>query len=145
MTRFVVSAYPTVHPGLARLETAYETARGVRRGLADGMGLASALLAGMAAAVLVVAYQVMDSLAEGHLLVIWTGAWLAAFAALAALAVPSRQLAAALRQALQDRVQRYRSARADERMWAVACTDSRVMGDLLAASQRDLDASKPVR
>jgi len=60
--------------------------------------LASALLAGMVAAVLVVAYQVMDSLAEGHLLAIWIGAWLAAFAALATLAQPARQLAAALRR-----------------------------------------------
>ena len=142
MTRFVVSAYPTEHPGLVRLESAWENIREARRNLADGRGLASALLSGMVAAVLVVAYQVMDSLAEGHMLVIWTGAWLAAFAALAALASPSRRLAVSLKQVLQGRVQRYLSAREDERMWAVACGDSRVMGDLLAASERDFDEVK---
>jgi hypothetical protein len=98
MTRFVVSAYPTEHAGLVRLEVAARRLRDLGQSLSDGRARASALLAGMVAAVLVVAYQVMDSLAEGHLLAIWIGAWLAGFAALAALAQPARQLAAALRR-----------------------------------------------
>jgi hypothetical protein len=98
MTRFVVSAYPTEHLGLARLEVAAQRLRDLAQHLSGARALASALLAGMVAAVLVVAYQVMDTLAEGHLLAIWTGAWLAGFAALAALAQPARQLAAALRR-----------------------------------------------
>jgi hypothetical protein len=106
MTRFVVSAYPTEHPGLARLEVAFERLRDLGQYLSGAQALASALLAGMVAAVLVVAHQVMDSLAEGHLLAIWIGAWLVGFAALAALAQPARQLAAVLRQLTRPGAQR---------------------------------------
>jgi hypothetical protein len=137
MTGFAVSYYPTVHPGVARLEAAAEGLAELRRRLSDGRGLAAALLAGLVAAVLVVAFEVMDSLAEGHLLVIWMGVWLAGFAALAVLASPSRQMAGFLRHAVQSRLQRLARERADARMWAVACSDPRVMSDLLVASQRD--------
>jgi hypothetical protein len=106
MTRFVVSAYPTEHPGLARLEVAFERLRDLGQHLSGAQALASALLAGMVAAVLVVAHQVMDSLAEGHLRAIWIGAWLVGFAALAALAQPARQLAAVLRQLTRPGAQR---------------------------------------
>ncbi len=106
MTRFVVSAYPTEHPGLARLEVAFERLRDLGQHLSGAQALARALLAGMVAAVLVVAHQVMDSLAEGHLLAIWIGAWLVGFAALAALAQPARQLAAVLRQLTRPGAQR---------------------------------------
>ena len=137
MTGFVVSYYPTVHPGVARLEAAAEGLGELRRRLSGGRGLAAALLAGLVAAVLVVAFQVMDSLAEGHLLVIWMGVWLAGFAALALLASPSRQMAGFLRHTVHSRLQRLARERADERMWAVALSDPRVMSDLLVASQRE--------
>jgi hypothetical protein len=144
MTGFVVSYYPTVHPGVARLEAAAEGLAELGRRLSGGRGLAAALLAGLVAAVVVVAFQVMDSLADGHLLVIWMGVWLAGFAALALLASPSRQLSGFLRHAVRSRLQRLARERADERMWAVACSDPRVMSDLLVASQREFDpASTP--
>jgi hypothetical protein len=139
MTRFVVSAYPTTHPGVTRLEAAAEGWSELRRRLSGGRGLATALLAGLAAAVLVVAYQVMDSLAEGHLLVIWMGAWLAGFAALGLLAAPSLQLAALLSGSVQGRLQSLAEQRADARLWAVARQDPRVMSELTIAAQRDLD------
>lgn len=139
MTSFVVSSYPTEHPGVARLQAAAEGWFELRRRLSGGRGLAAALLAGLVAAVLAVAVQVMDSVAEGHLLVIWMGVWLVGFAALGLLAAPSRQLALMLSSSVHSRLQRLAQQRADERMWAVACQDSRVMGDLMIASQRDLD------
>ena len=133
MTGFVVSYYPTVHPGVARLQAAAEGLGELRRRMSGGRGLA----AGLVAAVLVVAFQVMDSLAEGHLLVIWMGVWLAGFAALALLASPSHQMAGFLRNTVQTRLQRLARERADERMWAVACRDPRLMSELLATSQRE--------
>ena len=138
MTRFVVSAYPTAHPGVARLEAAAEGWSELRRRLSGGRGLATGLLAGLAA---VVAYQVMDSLAEGHLLVIWMGVWLAGFAALGLLAAPSRQLATFLSRSVQGRLQRLAEQRADARLWAVARQDPRVMSELTITAQRDLDLS----
>ncbi len=137
MTGFVVSYYPTVHPGVARLEAAAEGLGELGRRMSGGRGLAAALLAGLVAAVLVVAFQVMDSLAEGHLLVIWMGVWLVGFAALALLASPSHQMAGFLRNTVQTRLQRLARERADERMWAVACSDPRLMSELLATSQRE--------
>ena len=145
MTGFVVSYYPTVHPGLARLEAAAEGLAELGRRLSGGRGLAAALLAGLVAAVLVVAFQVMDSLAEGHLLVIWMGVWLAGFAALALLASPSRQLAGLLRHTVHSRLQGLARKRADAHMWAVACNDPRVMNELLIASQREVDPAPAQR
>ena len=145
MTGFVVSYYPTVHPGVARLEAAAEGLAELGRRLSGGRGLAAALLAGLVAAVLVVAFEVMDTLAEGHLLVIWMGVWLAGFAALALLASPSRQLSGFLRRTVHSRLQRLARERADARMWAVALSDPRVMSDLLVASQREQDPARAQR
>ncbi len=136
MTRFVAPSFPTVHPGVARLEAAAEGAQLLRRRLAGGPGLATLLLSAMAAAVLVAAYQVMDTVAEGHLLVIWTGGWLAAFAALALLAGASRRMAAGLRARLDAWSAGRARARAERRLWAIAQEDPRVMADLQVALQR---------
>jgi hypothetical protein len=133
MTSFVTPSFPTEHLGVARLEAAAEGLRALRHRLSGGRGLASVLLSAMAAAVLVAAYQVMDTV---QLLVIWTGAWLAAFAALALLAGASRSLAAALKGRLDAWSARVARARADERLWAIARSDARVMADLQAAMQR---------
>jgi len=136
MTRFVTPRFPTEHPGVVRLEAAAEGALTLRRRLSGGRGLATVLLSAIVAAVAVAADQIMDSVAEGHLLVIWTGAWLAAFAALALLADASRSLAAALKSRLDAWSARVAQSRAERRLWAMAQTDPRVMADLQAAMQR---------
>lgn len=136
MTSFVTPSFPTEHSGVVRMEAAAHNARELSRSLSGGRGLASVLLSAMAAAVLVAAYQIMDTVAEGHLLVIWTGAWLAAFVALALLAGTSRSLAAGLKFRLDAWSRRVAQARAEERLWAIAQSDVRVMADLQAAMQR---------
>lgn len=136
MTRFVNPSFPTEHPGVVRLEAAADHARQLRRRLSGGRGLATVLLSAMAAAVLVTAYQVMDTVAEGHLLVIWTGAWLAAFAALALLASPARAMSAGIRSRLDAWSRRVAQDRAKQRMWAIARTDARLMADLQVAKTR---------
>ena len=136
MTHFVTPTFPTEHPGVVRMEAAAHNARELGRSLSGGRGLATVLLSAMAAAVLVAAYQVMDTVAEGHLLVIWTGAWLAAFAALALLAGTSRSLAAAMKTRLDAWSRRIAHRRAEARLWAIAQNDYRVMSDLQAAIAR---------
>ena len=136
MTRFVTPSFPTEHPGVVRLQAAAEGALTLRRRLSGGRGLATVLLSAIVAAVAVAADQIMDSVAEGHLLVIWTGAWLAAFAALALLADASRSLAAALKSRLDAWSARVAQSRAERRLWAMAQTDPRMMADLQAAMQR---------
>lgn len=137
MTRFVNVTHPTEHPGVARLEAAAQGALRLRHNLGSGRGLATVLLSAIVAAVVVAADQIMDSVAEGHLLVIWTGAWLAAFAALALLADASRSLADSLKSRLDAWSARLAQSRADQRMWAMAQSDRRLMTELQVAMQRD--------
>ena len=141
MTRFVNIEHPKNHPGVVRVESAIQSARHIGRGFSGKRGLAALLLSAMAAAVMVVAYEVMDSSAEGHLLVLWIALWAVAFVGLAAFAGTAGKLALRLRVGLDDWSRTLAEARADERLWAAAKTDTRVMADLQAAASRhDEDA-----
>ena len=140
MTSFVHLEYSTKHPGVARVESAIEAAQHLRQGFSGTRGLAKLLLSAIAAAVMVVAYQVMDTMADGHLLVMWMGLWAAAFIALAVFANTTRRLAAQMKAGLDSWSRSVAEARADERLWAMAKTDSRVMADLQYALNRNEDA-----
>ena len=136
MTRFVNIEYSQDHPGVVRIKSAIESAQHIGRSLSGKRGLATLLLSAMAAAVMVVADEVMNSVAEGHLLVMWIALWAAAFVSLAVFAVPARKLANNLKVGLDDWSRALAEARADERLWAAAKTDTRVMADLQAAASR---------
>ena len=88
------------------------------------------------AAAMVVAYQVMDSMAEGQLLVLWIAMWAVAFVALASFAGAARILAVRLKASLDGWSRNIAAKRADERLWAMAKTDARVMADLQCAISR---------
>lgn len=133
MSSFVNIKYSTRHPGAPRAESALDAAKQLHQGLFGTRGLATLLLSAMAAATMVVAYQVMDSVAEGHLLVLWIALWAVAFAALALFAGAARHLAARLKVGLDSWSLSLAQARADQRMWAMAKTDHRLMADLQAA------------
>ena len=98
--------------------------------------LAGMLLAASLAALLVVADQVIDTWSDGHLLAGWVALWTVAFAALAFLASPLRQIAAAGASAVQRRLVLLRASRMEARMWEIAKRDPRVMDDILAAMAR---------
>lgn len=136
MTSFVHLEYSTQHPGVARVESAIDAAKQLRRGFSGTRGLATLLLSAVAAAVMVVAYQVMDSVAEGHLLVLWIGLWAVAFATLAVFAATARSAALSLKARLDGWSRNVAAKRADERLWAMARTDARVMADLQCAISR---------
>ena len=145
MTRFVNIEYANDHPGVVRVESATKSAQHIGRSFSGKRGLATLLLSAMAAAVMVVAYEVMDSSAEGHLLVMWIALWAVAFVSLAAFAGTASQLATRLKVGLDGWSRALAEARADERLWAAAKTDARVMADLQAAASRhdqyDTDAA----
>ena len=146
MTRFVNIEYAKDHPGVVRLESAIESAQHIGRGFSGKRGVATLLLSAMAAAVMVVADEVMTTVAEGHLLVMWVALWAAAFVSLAVFAIPARSLVTRLKVGLDDWSRALAEARADERLWAAAKTDARVMADLQAAASRqvdDADAASP--
>ncbi|RZJ14964.1 MAG: hypothetical protein EOO54_18935 [Haliea sp.] len=136
MTSFVQVNYSTQHPGVARVESALEAAAQLGQGFSGARGLATALLSAMVAAVMVVAYQVMDSVAEGHLLVGWLALWAVAFATLAIFASAARRMAARIKLGLDSWSHSIAEARADQRLWAMARADARVMSDLQAAATR---------
>jgi hypothetical protein len=71
MTSFVNIQYANEHPGVSRIEAAIEGALALRKRWSPARATLALLLCAVLAAVLVVGYQVMDSLAEGHLLA-WT-------------------------------------------------------------------------
>jgi hypothetical protein len=137
MTSFVNIKYPTQHRGAGRVESALDAARQLRQGFSGTRGLATLLLSAIAAAIMVVAYQVMDSVAEGHLLVMWTALWAVAFAALALFAGAARNIAARLKAGLDGWSRSLAEARADQRLWAIAQTDPRLMADLQMAMLRE--------
>ncbi len=136
MTRFVHIDYPTRHPGVERFENAVALVARVRKGFNSTRGLSSMLLAAMVSALLVVADQVVDTWADGHLMAAWVLMWAVGFAALALLAGPSRALVQRGLTAVNTWLVESARARADLRMWAIAQTDHRVMADLDAAKTR---------
>ncbi len=145
MTSFVNIAYSKDHPGVARLESAIESAQHIGRGFSGKRSLATLLLSAMAASVMVVADEVINTLADGHLLVMWIALWAVAFVSLAAFAGTASKLAIELKVRLDDWSRALAEARADERLWAAAKNDARVMADVQAAASRhDEDVTKSV-
>ena len=149
MTSFVHLEYSNQHAGVARVEAAIKSAASsaqqVRRNFSTTRSLATLLLSAIAAAVMVVAYQVMDSLADGHLLVLWIGMWAVAFAALAAFAKTARHTTVRAKASLDSWSRNIATKRADERLWAIAKTDARLMTDLQAVMSRNAGDDEGLR
>jgi len=145
MTSFVHLEYSNQHPGVARVESAIASALQIKRNFSTTRSLTMLLLSAMAAAVMVVAYQVMDSMADGHLLALWIGLWAVAFATLAAFASTARHLVVKAKTGLDAWSRNIATKRADERLWAMAKTDTRLMADLQAVMTRDTAGDEGLR
>ena len=143
MTTFVNTYYPKEHPGVQRAESAIEGALLLRQRWSAFSGLVALLLTAVAAAVLVVAYQVMDSVVEGHLLVLWMALWALAFTGMAFYSGTARNLLSRGKSLLDSWAHAQAKARADERLWVIAKTDSRVMADLHSAITRQQSLAEP--
>lgn len=133
---FVHLEYSGSHPGVERFERFVSAAGTLRKGFTATRGLAGVLLAAMVATLVVVADQLMDTWADGHLMAAWVLMWLIGFAALALLAPTARGVAGRVMQGLDAWSQGVARRRADERLWDLARKDSRVMADIQAAATR---------
>lgn len=133
---FIHLDYSETHPGVERFERVLDAASRMRQGFDRARGLAAGLLAAMVSALIVVAEQLIDTWAEGHLLAAWVLLWAVGFAALALLAPTARSLAARVMQSLNGWSQRVARRRADERLWDLAQRDARVMADIQSARSR---------
>ena len=103
--------------------------------------LAGMLLAAVLAALLVVADQVIDTWADGHLLAGWVALWTVAFAALALLAPPLRKVSSMTSAAIMGWVRAAKERDMEEKMWEYARHDPRVMADISRALGDSADAS----
>jgi hypothetical protein len=100
--------------------------------------LAGMLLAAVMAALLVVADQMIDTWADGHLLAGWVALWTVAFAALALLAPPLRQLSSMIVSSAARWSAAAKERRMEEIMWEYARRDPRIMAELRHARTRSL-------
>lgn len=137
MNSFVNIKYSAQHHGANQAAAVAATpAASLPQGSSGPRTLSTLLLSAVVTATMVVAYEVMDSVAEGHLLVMWMVLWGVAFAVLALFAGASRQLAARLKSSLDAWSRKVAEGRSDQRLWAAAQQDPRIMSDLQAALAR---------
>ena len=133
---FVHVEYSTSHPGIERAEQAVANLKRMGESFSPTRTLAAMLLAAVVAAFVVVADQMMDTWADGHLLAAWVTLWAVAFAAAGLFAGTSKKLASQIKNGLDAWSAKLAQNRADDRMWAMAQTDSRLMADLHSAMGR---------
>jgi hypothetical protein len=134
---FVHVEYSTSHPGVERAEQAVANIKRMGESFSPTRTLAGMLLAAVVAAFVVVADQMMDTWADGHLLAAWVTLWAVAFAAAGLFAGTSKKLALQIKNSLDAWSAKMAQHRADDRMWAMAQTDARLMADLQSAIGRD--------
>ena len=90
------------------------------------------LLAGLVAALVLLADRFVSTWADEHLFLGWVLLWVVIFAGLALFAGTARALAAQAIRALDGWSQTRAHARAEARLWMIARSDPRVMADLVA-------------
>jgi hypothetical protein len=91
----------------------------------------------------VLADQLIDDWAETHVIAAWLALWAVAVLAIAALRGVSRLLAQNVMQGLDAWSADLARSRADQRLWAMAQTDTRLMRDLQTAMDRAEDPAAP--
>jgi len=119
-----------------------KTAAAARPARENARGLAALLLAASVAALAVVADQLIDTWADGHLMLAWIVLWAVVFLGSLLLTGSIRRMASRLMDGLNGWARRRALARAESRFLAMARTDSRLMADIKAARDRaDLESA----
>ncbi|WP_416547033.1 hypothetical protein ACHEXK_14710 [Limnohabitans sp. DCL3] len=129
-TKSVLGEVPTIHAANAAPRTSAHS-------------LATWMLAAGVAALVVLADHLIDDWADTHVLAAWLALWVVAVVAIAALRGVSRLLAQNLMAGLDSWSAHVARRRADERLWAMAQSDSRLMTDLQTAMDRAEDDQTP--
>jgi hypothetical protein len=101
--------------------------------------LSTVLLTAGVAALVVITNHLMDDWAETHVIAAWLALWVVAVVAIAALRGVTRWLAQNMMRGLDAWSAQVARRRSDERVWAMAQTDSRLMNELQTAMDRDDD------
>ena len=106
--------------------------------------LATVMLTAGVAAMVVVADQLMDSWAETHTVAAWVALWAVAAVAISLLRGVTRSLAQNLMRGLDAWSAHVARRRSDERIWAMAQSDPRMMSELQVAKDRAEMVTQPV-
>jgi hypothetical protein len=107
--------------------------------------LATVMLAAGVSAMVVIADQLIDSWAESHIVAAWLALWLVAIVAIVLLRGVTRSLAQNLITGLDAWSAHVARRRADDRLWVMAQSDPRLMGELQQAMDRATEEAQPVR
>jgi hypothetical protein len=105
--------------------------------------LATWMLAAGVAAFVVVADQLIEDWAQTHVVAAWLALWVVAMLAIGALRGASRLLAQNLMVGLDAWSAHVARRRADQRLWDMAQSDSRLMKDLQLAMDRSEEPQTP--
>ena len=105
--------------------------------------LATWMLAAGVAASVVLADHLIDDWAQTHLVAAWLALWVVAMLAIGALRGVTRLLAQNLMKGLDAWSAHVARRRSDQRMWAMAQSDRRMMSELQTAMDRAEDTSTP--
>lgn len=100
--------------------------------------LAAMLLAAAVAALVVLADQLIDTWADGHLFLGWVALWVVIFAGSALLAGTARRMARSTLTALDSWSRSLAEARAEARLWELAKLDPRLKDELMQARARSV-------
>ena len=107
--------------------------------------LSTLLLAAGVAALVVMTDQMIDDWAETHVLASWLALWAVAVLAIGALRGVTRMVAQKMMANLDGWSANLARRRSDQRLWAMAQTDSRMMRDLQTAMDRTDDEDGPAK
>ncbi len=105
--------------------------------------LATGMLAAGVAALVVMADHMIDEWAETHVMAAWLALWVVAVVAIAALRGISRMLAQGMMAGLDAWSADLARRRSDQRLWAMAQQDSRLMNELQSAMDRAENTRAP--
>lgn len=105
--------------------------------------LASVMLAAGVAALVVVTDQMLDAWTQSHVVLAWLALWAVAALAIGLLRGVTRTWAHQLMTGLDAWSAQVARRRADERLWSMAQTDSRLMSDLQVAFDRANEENTP--
>lgn len=137
MTHFALPHFVSYSDYAPRLGDTVQEAAGVKP--VGSKAVAGMLLAAVLASVLVVADQLIDTWADGHLLAGWVALWVVIFVALALLVHPLRRWTSGLAAGFARSMERAKQRRLDAQMWEYARHDPRVMAELQTALVRNQD------
>jgi len=113
----------------------------VRRRADGTRGLAALLLAAVVSALVVLADQMINTWADGHLFLGWVALWVVVFAGTALFAGTARRVAQRTLRALDAWSRSMAEARAEARLWELAKLDPRLKAELVQA--REVDDEEP--